>query len=61
MATYSESSIQQGTYEIRKWTVDFTNDLPTAVTVASGTAIHTPPSGTAATLTIAATSPYVTV
>jgi hypothetical protein len=61
MATYSEATIQQGTYEIRKWTVDFTNDLPTGGTVSSGTAYHTPPSGTAATLTIAATNPYVTV
>ena len=61
MATYSEATIQQGTYEIRKWTVDFTNDLPTGGTVSSGAAYHTPPSGTAATLTVAATNPYVTV
>jgi hypothetical protein len=61
MATFQEATIQQGTYEIRKWTADFTNDLPTSVTVASGTAVHTPPSGTAATLTISAASPYLSV
>lgn len=59
MATYSEGTIQQGTYEIRKWTVDFTNDLPSAVTVTGGSAYHTPPSGAAATVTVTASSPYV--
>lgn len=59
MATFSESSIQQGTYEIRKWTVDFTNDLPSSVTVTSGTAYHTPPSGSAGSVAVTASSPYV--
>jgi len=61
MATYKEATIQQAKSETRKWTFDFTDDLPSGVTVSSGTAVHTPPSGTAATLTIAATTPYVTV
>jgi hypothetical protein len=41
--------------------VDYTDDLLTGVTVASGTAIHTPPSGTAGTPTIALASPYMNV
>lgn len=59
MATYTESTIQQGTYEIRKWVVDFTNDLPSGITVASGTAYHIPPSGSALPVTITVASPYV--
>jgi hypothetical protein len=35
----------QGTAETRTHFVDFTNDLPSAVTVASATATHTPPTG----------------
>ena len=61
MATYKEATIQQSTGEIRQWVFDYTNDLPSAVTVSSGTAIHTPPSGAAATLTISAASPYLNV
>jgi hypothetical protein len=60
MATIHEATIQQSTGEIRKWTADFTDDLPSAVTVSSGTATHTPPSGAAATPTIATTSTTVT-
>jgi len=43
MATYKEATIQQSTGEIRKWTFDYTDDLPSGATVASGTATHTPP------------------
>ena len=60
MATFTEATIQQTKNEIRKWTVDFTNDLPAGITVSSGTAVHTPPSGTASTPTVTAASPYVT-
>ena len=61
MATYDLTTIQQGTAEIRKWTFDFTDDLPTGATVTAGTAVHTPPSGSAGTLAITVTSPYVYV
>ena len=33
MATYKEATIQQSTGEIRKWTADFTDDLPGGITV----------------------------
>lgn len=59
MATYQEATIQQGTYEIRKWTADFTDDIPSGGSVSGGTAYHTPPSGSAATPTITVSSPYV--
>lgn len=42
------------TSEVRTQYIDFTPDLPTGVTISSGTAVHTPPSG-------AATSPSVGV
>jgi len=61
MATYTSTKIQQSTGEIRKWTFDFTDDIPSGATVLSGTATHTPPSGSAASLTITASSPYVYV
>src|SRR5512139_53160 len=45
----------QSTAEVRTHYVDFTADLPTGVTVASGTAVHTPPTGgTATTPTVGA-------
>lgn len=42
--------------EVRTWYFDFNPDLPTGVTVASGTATHTPPSGAASTPAIASPS-----
>lgn len=60
MATFSNNNTQ-GINEIRTYTVDFTNDLPTGGTVTGGTATHTPPSGTALTPTVTVTSPYVFV
>lgn len=60
MATYTEATSQQSTNEIRKWTVDFSNDLPTGVTVSSGTATHIPPSGSAAAVVVTAATPKIT-
>jgi hypothetical protein len=59
MATFREATIQQSTGEIRKWTADFTDDLPTGVIVTGGTATHIPPSGSASTVTVTVGSPYV--
>ena len=59
MATYTTALIQQGTYEIRKWTADFTEDIPTGGSVTGGTAYHIPPAGTAGTPSISYSSPYV--
>jgi len=47
MATIVEALVQQSTREIRRWTADFTDDLPTGGSITAGTCIHTPPSGTA--------------
>jgi len=60
MATYSANNTQKTT-EIRTYTVDFSNDLPSGGTVTAGTATHTPPSGSAGTCTITVSSPYVYV
>lgn len=49
----------QATGEIRTYTIDYTDDLPTGGTVSSGTATHTPPSGSASTVTVSVSSPYV--
>lgn len=54
-----ESTQQQTTNEIKTYTADFTNQLPTGGTISAGTATHTPPSGTASSVTISVTSPYV--
>jgi hypothetical protein len=43
------------------WPFDFTNDLPTAVTVSSASATHSPPSGAAVTPSCVVASPYVNV
>lgn len=59
MATFRETTGTQSKQEIRKWTVDFSADLLTGVTVTAGTAIHTPPSGSASTPSISVSSPYV--
>jgi hypothetical protein len=61
MATYSQAHAPQSTPEIRTWVVDFTDDLLSGVTIASGTAIHTPPSGTAGTPTVLVSSPRMNV
>jgi hypothetical protein len=42
----------QGTGEQRIHFIDFTNDLPTGVTISTGTATHTPPSGASVTPTV---------
>lgn len=60
MATFTESTTSQGTYETRKWTADFTNDLPSGGSVTAGTAYHVPPSGSASTPTVNFTSTSVT-
>jgi hypothetical protein len=60
MATFADS-LQQATNEIHTYTVDFTLDLPTGGTVTGGTSTHTPPSGSASTLTTSVTNPYVYV
>jgi hypothetical protein len=60
MATFAEATIEQSTREIRRWQADFTDDLPTGGSVTGGTAIHTPPSGAAATPTITSTATTVT-
>lgn len=44
----------QSSTEIRTHYVDFTADLPSGVTISSGTAVHTPPTGTATTPTVGA-------
>lgn len=44
----------QSTDEIRTHYIDFTGDLPSGVTVSSGTATHTPPRGAASTPTVGA-------
>jgi hypothetical protein len=41
------------------WPFDFTNALPSAVTVSSAAATHTPPSGAAVTPSCVVASPYV--
>jgi hypothetical protein len=46
--------VVQSISEIRTHYFDFTNDLPTGVTVTSAAAVHTPPSGTATTPTVGA-------
>jgi hypothetical protein len=55
------SDLKQFKSEIRKWTIDYTDDLPATVTVASATATHTPPSGAASSPTVAVSTPYVHV
>lgn len=58
MATFA-NQLQQATNEIHTYTVDYTNDLPTGGTVSAGTATHIPPSGSAGTVSVSVSSPYV--
>ena len=51
----------QSTSEVRTYYLDFTDDLPTGVTVSSATSTHTPPSGAAVTPTCSVSSPDVAV
>lgn len=51
MATLIQTS-GQSLAETKIWDCDFTNYLPTGVTVSSATAVHYPPSGTASTPTV---------
>lgn len=60
MAIITEASVQQSTREIRTWTADFTDDIPTGGSITAGTAIHTPPSGGAASITMGTTAATVT-
>lgn len=60
MAIFSANNYQS-TNEIRTYTIDYTDSLPTGGTVTAGTAIHTPPSGTASTPAVSVVSPYVYV
>jgi hypothetical protein len=61
MATRIDAT-EQSLDEIRTHFADFTDDLPTGVTVTSASATHIPPSGTAATPTVAITlAPIVSV
>jgi hypothetical protein len=61
MATYSANNSQKISTEIRTYTVDFAKDLPSGGTVTAGTSTHTPPSGTAGTITTSVVSPYIYV
>lgn len=59
MATFKAANVGQSTAEIRTWVVDYTDDLLSGVTVTAGTAIHTPPSGSAGTPACVVASPYI--
>lgn len=56
MATITKATVKQSYSEKRQWDFDFNNDLPSGVTVSSGTATHTPPSGSAVTPTVGSIS-----
>jgi len=58
MATYLSNGTQSLS-EVRTHIFDFTDDLRTGVTVSSATAIHTPPSGSASTISPTTATPYV--
>jgi hypothetical protein len=58
MATVIKAE-KQGKAEIKAYPVDFTEYIPTGVTVVSATATHIPPTGTALTLTPQVATPYV--
>lgn len=56
MADYIVTNKRQSLAEIRQWDFDFSDDLADGVTVASATATHTPPSGSASTPTVGSIS-----
>lgn len=58
MATFPASSIQS-TLEIATYTIDYSADIPTGGSIVSGTATHTPSSGTAVTVSCSVSTPYV--
>jgi hypothetical protein len=58
MATL-ESPQLQATSEIKTYTVDFTDELPSGGTVTAGTATHIPPSGAVSTVTVTVSNPYL--
>ncbi len=58
MATFA-NGLMQSANEIKTYTIDYTNDLPTGGTVTGGTATHIPPSGTASPVTVSVVTPYV--
>ena len=58
MATFADG-LTQSTSEIKTYTIDYTNDLPTGGTVTAGTATHVPPSGSASSVSVTVESPYV--
>lgn len=49
MAEIIQAEKQQSLTEIRQWDVDFSDDLLTGVTIASASAVHIPPTGSAST------------
>jgi hypothetical protein len=52
MAITRTANIQQSKSEIRIWDFDFTDDLPTGITISSATGTHVPPSGTVGTVVV---------
>jgi hypothetical protein len=58
MATFAAGQ-NNSTNEIKTFTVDFTDDLPSGGTVTAGTATHIPPSGAASNISVAVSSPYL--
>ena len=50
---------RQALAETRTHVIDYTADLLSGVTVTSASATHTPPSGSAGTVTVSASSPNV--
>ncbi len=52
MADILTASKPQSTNEIRQWDFDFGPDLPAGITVATATAVHVPPSGSASSPTV---------
>ena len=60
MATILEATITQSTRETRRWTADFTDDIPTGGSITAGTAFHVPPSGATAAVTVTNTTTTVT-
>lgn len=56
MADIIKTNKRQSLSEIRQWDFDFSADLPDGATVASATATHVPPSGSASTPTVGSIS-----